>query len=547
MAKKSSGRGSSRLSATTSGYFSGMSPIAMNQIDEGASLPTRSAATSAAAPATPMAPAPQTTPITESNPGQVSGGGRMNPAGPVTELAPVPGEAGVRAAPPEASLRDFADKTGQAANAVRGAATLGAIAGDRTLAGMMPAGSALGKISNIAGLANNLQEGNWGKATVGAVGMINPVAGFVGDVGMRAYDAATRGTVNDGPMNGVIGRGVSVFGGPVSQLNDDGSQNVFVDGTKYTEAYTPGFQTPTIDSTTGTLSQGAAPAAPSQAEADAAFDRDWSAGMNEYSGGGGGESRDSATGHGGGDDAADGGLATANGFARAYAEGGIVGLTGPTYADGGAVTEAPRSLAQMGFANGGGVGMQAPGSPMPQQDPMAMANRMSRDPAMQQKIQQFVGPAMQSGQLTPEELVTLGRIAEASLHNPQLYPQLRKFAESNGMTPLPPAYDQRIATMLIVAAKVMGGGGQQATPPGQVPPTDQAQMQNPTGAPNGGMLQGPGTGRSDSIGTVNESTGAPVKVANGEYVIPKHVVDAKGKEFFDKMLRQYAQLTPQGA
>jgi hypothetical protein len=69
-------------------------------------------------------------------------------------------------------------------------------------------------------------------------------------------------------------------------------------------------------------------------------------------------------------------------------------------------------------------------------------------------------------------------------------------------------------------------------------------MQNPTGAANGGMLQGPGTGRSDSIGTVNESTGAPVKVANGEYVIPEHVVKAKGRDFFDKMLRQYAQLTP---
>jgi hypothetical protein len=180
---------------------------------------------------------------------------------------------------------------------------------------------------------------------------------------------------------------------------------------------------------------------------------------------------------------------------------------------------------------------------------MAVVARMVRDPAMQQKVQQIVGPAMQSGQLTPEELVTLGRIAEASMHNPKLYPQLRQFAEQNGMTPLPPSYDQRIATMLAVAAKVLGGGQGQmgATPPGQVPPIDQAQMQNPTGAPNGGMLQGPGTGRSDSIGTVNESNGTPVKVANGEYVIPKHVVDAKGKEFFDKMLRQYAQLTPQGA
>jgi hypothetical protein len=58
----------------------------------------------------------------------------------------------------------------------------------------------------------------------------------------------------------------------------------------------------------------------------------------------------------------------------------------------------------------------------------------------------------------------------------------------------------------------------------------------------GGMIRGPGTGRSDSIGTVNESTGEPVRVANGEYIIPEHVVRAKGQEFFDNLLRRYADV-----
>jgi hypothetical protein len=62
---------------------------------------------------------------------------------------------------------------------------------------------------------------------------------------------------------------------------------------------------------------------------------------------------------------------------------------------------------------------------------------------------------------------------------------------------------------------------------------------------DGGMLHGPGTGRSDSIGTVNSSTGQPVKVANGEYVIPAHVVKAKGREFFDNLLRRYVDV-PKG-
>lgn len=292
------------------------------------------------------------------------------------------------------------------------------------------------------------------------------------------------------------------------------------------------------------------PAAQAQVEANAAFDRDWSAGMQGVNGGTApaapdtSHSSEASSGIGSVGDSQS--MSPGGGY---FADGGIVGLSAPRYADGGMMGEAPRSLAQMGFADGGQVGLTAPGGQPGAQDPMQMANQMARNPAIQQKVQQIVGPAMQSGELTPEELVTLGRIAEAAVHNPQLYPQLRQFAAQNGMTPLPPSYDPRAVTMLIVAAKVLGGGqaapNGQPTPAGQVPPTDQAQMQNPTGMANGGMLRGPGTGRSDSIGTVNETTGAPVRVANGEYVIPAHVVKAKGQDFFDKMLRQYAQLTPQ--
>ena len=54
---------------------------------------------------------------------------------------------------------------------------------------------------------------------------------------------------------------------------------------------------------------------------------------------------------------------------------------------------------------------------------------------------------------------------------------------------------------------------------------------------DGGVLKGPS----------HEDGGIPVKVAGvnnaemegGEYVIPKHVVMAKGTEFFDKMLANY--------
>lgn len=224
-----------------------------------------------------------------------------------------------------------------------------------------------------------------------------------------------------------------------------------------------------------------------------------------------------------------------------FADGGIVGLSGPRYADGGAVGP----LLQMGFADGGSVG-SAPSPEMVNQQ----VSQMLRNPQVRQRIVAGAQQLMQTGELTPQEVTTMGQIAEASMQNPALYPKLRQFVAQQGLSPLPPSYDPSIIVKILAISRALaqtGGstaapGGPGMTPAGQVPPTDQAQMQNPAGMANGGFLQGPGTGRSDSIGTVNESTGQPVRVANGEYVIPKHVVDAKGRDFFDKMLRQYATI-----
>jgi len=49
-------------------------------------------------------------------------------------------------------------------------------------------------------------------------------------------------------------------------------------------------------------------------------------------------------------------------------------------------------------------------------------------------------------------------------------------------------------------------------------------------ASEGGKVRGPGTTTSDSI---------PIRVSKGEYVIPAHIVQMKGKEFFDSMLEKY--------
>jgi len=223
-----------------------------------------------------------------------------------------------------------------------------------------------------------------------------------------------------------------------------------------------------------------------------------------------------------------------------WKDGGMIGDTpGLTkrYNNGGMVSGQP--LLSIGYADGGTIGMGSKPTP-------AIVNKrvdaMLRDPQARQAMLARPQQLMASGELTPDEVTTMARVAEASLYNPELYPQLRQFVAQQGMTPLPATFDQSVIMRIMAIARAL----QAETPAGQVPGMDQAQMQPPVpGMKNGGYLRGPGTGRSDSIGTVNETTGEPVKVANGEYVIPAHVVRAKGREFFDNLLRRYSDV-PKG-
>jgi hypothetical protein len=229
---------------------------------------------------------------------------------------------------------------------------------------------------------------------------------------------------------------------------------------------------------------------------------------------------------------ADSGVSGVGADGIGFAEGGLIGdRPGITkrYADGG-------PLLAMGYADGGRIAMGAVPSNASVND---RVNAILRNPQMRESIVARAQQLMDSGELTPEEVMTMGRVAEAAMYNPSLYPQLRQFVASQGMTPLPAAYDPSVVTKIIVVSRAL----QQSTPAGQVPPTTAASVSPPApGMRQGGMIHGPGTGRSDSIGTINESTGEPVRVANGEYIIPEHVVRVKGREFFDNLLRRYADV-----
>jgi hypothetical protein len=54
---------------------------------------------------------------------------------------------------------------------------------------------------------------------------------------------------------------------------------------------------------------------------------------------------------------------------------------------------------------------------------------------------------------------------------------------------------------------------------------------------NGGQIKGPGTGVSDSIPA--QSASGPIKVANGEYIVPADVVNKLGVGYFDSLLDKF--------
>jgi hypothetical protein len=53
---------------------------------------------------------------------------------------------------------------------------------------------------------------------------------------------------------------------------------------------------------------------------------------------------------------------------------------------------------------------------------------------------------------------------------------------------------------------------------------------------DGGLVSGPGTGTSDSVPAVNTDSGQPLRVSNGEYVLPAQVVRAIGVDRIDEIV-----------
>lgn len=204
-----------------------------------------------------------------------------------------------------------------------------------------------------------------------------------------------------------------------------------------------------------------------------------------------------------------------------YAAGGMVGPGGSPQPTAG-VSQSPRQ-----------------GTPMdPQVMEMQVNQFAAQNPEQVAQIRNTIMQEMQSGELTQQELNMVVQLATVASRNPEMYPNVRKFAIQQGIATeadLPQQYDQGLILVLLIAARAVQQdmGGQNMMQGGTAPavPPQAGQMGMPSMASGGPV---PPSAKSGG--------GVIIEAHEGEYVIPKKVVEMKGKEFFDSLVQKYKDL-----
>lgn len=200
-------------------------------------------------------------------------------------------------------------------------------------------------------------------------------------------------------------------------------------------------------------------------------------------------------------------------------------------------------------------GLQEAG-PAPMEDPMvleAQVQEMIRtNPQVVQELVVEISTALQTGEAELSDFQIIGQMGTVALQNPQMYPQIRQYLIENDFLDeedMPLDYVQGYALILHMIGKVaeqVAAGGQAAMPmaaPGgqmampMAAPGGQPQM--PMAAPGGQPQMSMREGGPLPERSSKPDGSIPINAHEGEYVIPKHVVRAKGTEFFDKLLQQY--------
>lgn len=206
-----------------------------------------------------------------------------------------------------------------------------------------------------------------------------------------------------------------------------------------------------------------------------------------------------------------------------YEEGGYIGDGGLPVPPGG-VPGMPAAPMSAGVETSG----PALGKPLDAKGMEMQINQVaSRHPEALEEIRSAIMEEVQSGGITQEELNMIIQLATLASQNPEMYPYVKQFAMQQGIAEagdLPEQYDPNLVMVLLLAAKAVqqGMGGPKAAGPSM------AETGTIPSMAKGGKVEG--KGKSEPI---------LIEAHTGEYVIPKHVVDMKGKEFFDSLVEKY--------
>jgi hypothetical protein len=183
---------------------------------------------------------------------------------------------------------------------------------------------------------------------------------------------------------------------------------------------------------------------------------------------------------------------------------------------------------------GAQAGLQQQGTsagPRPPQVVEALIQEFIRaNPQAVQQIQQVIQEAMAAGEITQQDLAMLESLGMTVLNNPNMYPQMRNLLVQRGVfeeAELPAQYDEGLVIAAVLTARII-----QSQPQGANMLQGQVPMQQPPMASmaTGGPLPSKSPNMDGSI---------PITAHEGEYVIPAHVVRAKGTEFFDGLVGKY--------
>lgn len=220
-------------------------------------------------------------------------------------------------------------------------------------------------------------------------------------------------------------------------------------------------------------------------------------------------------------------------FVPSYQQGGMIGAGGM-----------PEPIGMGGQPTSVGVNPEGTqGAMSPQMLEMQINQFANQRPQEMAQIRQVILQLVQSGELTQQELNMIVQLATVAAQNPEMYPYVRRFAVQQGIATeqdLPPQYDQGLVFVLLLAARAvqadLGGqnmmqGGSPAMAGGPMVTSSQVSSGAIPSMAKGGMT--PESKKADGSVLINAH--------EGEYVIPKRVVEMKGKEFFDNLVEKYKE------